>query len=286
MKISYVNSYTNTYKNLNSVKKENSKITQPSFKRSYWDDDENENNNSYSLFDRLRDYTLFNTGAHEFQKKQIYGIKAEELSEEEKQMLSFDYDKLKSLYVNNLTVSTDRKGVRGSCLLGANSVLLPKIKACGIEKIIDLRDERNFNEPYNACKENGLEYLCMPMKTDKMICDGYTKYLPAIFKAMDEGKYYIGCEEGLNRTDTMIALHYLLDPDVNVVPVLKSEDPLTIIKIARDNIKKYIKEYKQEHKSEEIEPIVESLGWKDVQHFKSEYRQRLVRLSHLNVNNN
>lgn len=123
-----------------------------------------------------------------------------------------DIDRLKELNITNLQC-IGKSGVRGESLSAdRNYKFIPKVKECGIETIIDLRTADHTDKFKAKCQKFGLNYIHIPIDSkvtsDREILDN----LPTLFKAIEDGKFYIACAQGKHRTDIAFAINYLFNP--------------------------------------------------------------------------
>lgn len=129
-----------------------------------------------------------------------------------------DFESLKQLKITNFQI-VDNKGVRGESLSAKrNYRFLSKIKEYGINRVIDLRTA-DYTPKYKLkCNSNGLDYMHIPIDAKTTPAKDIIKNLPKLFKALDEGKYYIACAQGRHRTDIAFAMNYLFNPKAQKVP--------------------------------------------------------------------
>lgn len=129
-----------------------------------------------------------------------------------------DFESLKNLKITNFQI-VDNKGVRGESLSAKrNYRFLSKIKDYGIERVIDLRTADYTPKFKLKCNSNGLDYMHIPIDAKTTPAKDIIKNLPKLFKALDEGKYYIACAQGRHRTDIAFAMNYLFNPKAQKVP--------------------------------------------------------------------
>ncbi len=275
MKISCINNYYNKPINI-KPKTASFKGRDNDIRDELWED-------NYSM-SMLRAHALFEAGAHECFNIKVHSIPTENISDEEAKKLDFDYNSLKKLPVNNLTITTNRKGVRGSCLLEKNKKYLNDLKKAGINQVIDLRETNNPAAYSELCKENGLKYVYFPINGNNEMTQYNKAHLADLIKAINDGNFYIACAEGINRTDITLALNYLVNPNEKIVPHLKSRSPLQAIKYAQKNMKIFTDNFET---PEEKEAYFENLGWRAddksaFEAFNQEYKNRNIHLTSVN----
>ena len=152
---------------------------------------------------------------------------------------SLDIARLKALGISHFRL-IDSNSIRGVTLANQKHSILTELKECGINTIIDLRNEGGENSKYaQACRENGLDYINFKLKINmpifnmphatKLTIDEritqnneFIKRLPAFFKLMDNGKYYMAGLLGLHRTDLAVVLNYLINPNEPKTPPILS----------------------------------------------------------------
>ena len=107
-------------------------------------------------------------------------------------------------------------------LRGRNIVTLPKeildeAEAMGLSCIIDLRTEASgdFNN-------SNIDYFYFPISFDPSCDTSVIKNLGGFFDRMEAGNLYIGCANGIHRTDLAIALNYAFNTECTEIPVLAS----------------------------------------------------------------
>ncbi len=257
-------------KNTNLLNEKCGKNKNVSFK-SYYDDD---NYWEDSPLDKLRDHFLYGIRAYECVKEPPFQIFAKDLSENDIQKLDFNYNDLKSLKLNNFTILKNKKGVRGSCIVeGYNFKYINDVKNAGIERIIDLREIDNSAEIYKICNKYGLEYFNFPISYNMETGQENIDKLPELLELINQGKIYIGCEEGINRTDMTLAINYLFNPKEKVIPDLESASPSKILEYTQDFANSIFS-----NESFDKKEFAESLGWKDYISFENEYCEKLSKL--------
>ncbi|MCD7879079.1 MAG: hypothetical protein LUG16_04000 [Candidatus Gastranaerophilales bacterium] len=243
--------------------------------RDYWED--------HRVADALRNHLLYMAGAYTCLNQKPHEIETERLSENDNKKLSFDYSNLCKRNIKNMTITTKRKGVSCSYLLtDRHKNEIEKLKESGLEQIIDLREKRNTNNCKELCEAAGLKYVQFPMSCLNRVYDDSIEYLPDFINAIKEGNFYIGCLEGINRTDIALALNYVLNPEEKMTPKLKSASPKSAIKNTKTAIDTMFK--KQKDGSYNIpENLLKEFGWKDSNEFLKSYKTRIMNL--LEVNN-
>lgn len=148
---------------------------------------------------------------------------------------SLDIARLKALGISHFRL-IDSNSVRGVTLANQKKSILPELKECGIDTIIDLRAEGDENSVYaKDCAESGLEYMNFKLKINMPIFNAplstklsseerakqnheFIERLPKFFEKMNNGKYYMACLLGLHRTDLAVTMNYLLNPKEPVTP--------------------------------------------------------------------
>lgn len=133
-----------------------------------------------------------------------------------KAVRDIDAESLKALHINHFRF-IDANSVRGVTLSEESTDVLKKLKECGIERVIDLREDNENSLKYaQNCANVGLKYFNFqlnPKATSFVV-----QQLPKFFKAMNDGRCYIACYLGLHRTDFAVTLNYLLNPKEPVSP--------------------------------------------------------------------
>lgn len=129
-----------------------------------------------------------------------------------------DAESLKALHINHFRF-IDANSVRGVTLSEESTDVLKKLKECGIEKVIDLRNDIERSPKYaQDCANIGLKYLSFQVNPNAVNSVVNLQQLPKFFKAMNDGRCYIACKLGLHRTDFAVTLNYLLNPKEPVSP--------------------------------------------------------------------
>ena len=122
--------------------------------------------------------------------------------------------------IPNLARIGDNK-YRGEALSSPkNRKFLNEISSCGIGTIIDLRDKYNSQDYPDLCKEFNIKYVNIPIDASSVPTRQIIDSLPELFKAIDNGNFYIHCAQGLHRTDIALALNYVFNPNADKPPVL------------------------------------------------------------------
>lgn len=198
----------------------------------------------------------------------------------------FNYDEIGKFNIKNLTLTTDQKGIRGSSIFNKpNKKYMQELKKQGIRTIIDLRAESSAGN-ITFCNCSGLEYVSFPIYYDINLTPIQSKEmigkLPAFFKALDEGNFYIGCTEGTNRTDVGIALNYLLNPNTVEVPEFLSINPEKSFLMTKKVLNNLFK--KVDKRAYIIsDEVAKYLGWPSSEKLSEKLSKRLVALSHKNI---
>lgn len=148
---------------------------------------------------------------------------------------SLDIARLKNLGIKHFRL-IDSNSIRGVTLSNQKPSLLTELKECGIDTIIDLRQEGSVDSTYaQECNKRGLEYVNFKIKAKMPIFNAPTatklsleeknkanqefiSMLPTFFEKMNKGKYYMACLLGLHRTDLAVTLNYLLNPKEPITP--------------------------------------------------------------------
>ena len=135
-----------------------------------------------------------------------------------------DVESISSLNIPELRFITENStviGVRGRTLSAPKRRwVLPKMKAAGIETIIDLRaGDHSDNYPV-VCEEVGLEYFHFPIDRSRTPDAIIIAKLPDFIRIISNGGFYISCALGLHRTDIALSLYYLFNPKAQEPPVL------------------------------------------------------------------
>ncbi len=233
-------------------------------------------------------YPLYrDTGAHELIDDAPYEIKSQEISENDK--LNFNYNNLKKIGIQNLTISTNKKGVRGSSIFSkTNRKHLPLLKENGINSVIDLRAESNVERCIGQCAYNGLKYIPFPIDYDQKLTleqiNSIKNLMPDFINAMNDGNYYIGCNEGTNRTDVAFGLNYLFNPKEKTIPEFKSKSPQKSLQMTKRITNTLLTQNADGQYVYLDNEFVKKLGWKNLDEFISEYTLKAKNLSLYNIN--
>jgi len=201
--------------------------------------------------------------------------------------LNFDYVSLSKLGINNLVLATNEKGVRGSTIFAKNNRKhLHNLKQNGIEQVIDLRTESNVDRCIQQCAYNELGYTSFPIYyAKKLTVDEVNltrEKMPQFIQAMENGKFYIGCSEGTNRTDTAFAINYLFNPNEKIVPVFVSQKPQKSLQMST-NFARQILGRGTDQRYDFPESFIRSLGWESSDSFLIEFERRLKNIGLANT---
>ncbi|MCD8024484.1 MAG: hypothetical protein LUE64_03005 [Candidatus Gastranaerophilales bacterium] len=133
----------------------------------------------------------------------------------------FNAEKLEELNIPNFAY-TCNEGIRGESLSSKrNRKFLKPIKNAGIETVIDLRDGYTSKNYRQMCNDCGLKYYNFPVDSssvdDRTIIDN----MPLMFDAINRGRFYIACAQGLHRTDIALAINYVFNPKAIDVPEMR-----------------------------------------------------------------
>ena len=191
----------------------------------------------------------------------------------------FDFEQLKNLNIENFALSADKKGVRGRCILNKSQTYLQKLKEAGIEQIIDLRKEGNTTACTAACDKFGLKYLNFPIEYNSPMTAENIKNLPLFIKAMNDGKYYIGCNMGTHRTDVAIGLSYIFNPDSKVIPTFKSGNSTKAIELLKKACNEILQRNKRTRSFDVPEDFLIEMGWENKGKFLEEFTRRIKLIS-------
>ena len=128
--------------------------------------------------------------------------------------------RLTELGIGNLHPVFDR-GVRGATLARRchDGKSLETLKDAGICKIIDLRTADHNDRLELRCKAAGLAYHHIPVDSAVRSPELLYADLSLLLDLLDEGGFYISCQQGLHRTDIALALYYFFHND-DEVPVM------------------------------------------------------------------
>ncbi|MBQ7450582.1 hypothetical protein IJS77_04125, partial [bacterium] len=194
----------------------------------------------------------------------------------------FDYEVLRSLNIDNFALSPDGRGVRGRCLLNRDPKYLQKLKEAGIEQIIDLRKEGNSAASKTLCANNGLQYLNFPVEYNIPMTAENINNLPLFIKAMQSGKYYIGCNMGTHRTDVALGISYIFNPDATVVPTFRSLNKIKAIEMLKKSCNEILGRNKVTKEFSVTDEYLRKMGWESKERFFEEFKKRFQLIS---VNN-
>ena len=132
--------------------------------------------------------------------------------------------------VNLYPVGTE--GVRGRNIVTISEEAFYIIKEQGVKYIIDLRDDcelKNIKlENVTVTEKDGkiyldnIEYVVFPVDHNRGTHDmDIIKNLGKLFDIMENGSFYIGCANGLHRTDFTLAINYVLNVTTKDIPVMR-----------------------------------------------------------------
>ncbi len=131
---------------------------------------------------------------------------------------TFNYDLLEQSGIPNLHPLNDN-GVRGGTLSGRKGrKFIPILKKAGIKNVIDLRGGDASSSYEELCKKNGLNYYNIPLNPQELDSAQLTENLQKLFQVINKGKFYIGCAQGLHRTDIAVAINYMFNPKASTIP--------------------------------------------------------------------
>ena len=135
-----------------------------------------------------------------------------------------DNDGLLSCNIPNLKLIKDNSiaiGARGQTLSSSKKRgMLTKIKAAGIQTVIDLRAGDHSDSFPEACQLAGLDYLHFPVDRFRTPDSVIIKNLPIFMQTINRGSFYISCALGLHRTDIALSLFYIFNLKANEPPIL------------------------------------------------------------------
>ena len=233
--------------------------------------------------DYLRYLIFLDAGAHELIDDAPYNIEARAATTK----TAFNYDEIQKLGIENLTIATNQKGIRGSSIFAKpNKKHMAELSEYGIEQIIDLRAEGNADKCSAQCERNGLKYVSFPVYYNKKMTQEEIKTtkesLPNLIEAINKGNFYIGCSEGTNRTDVAFSLNYLFNPNETVVPKFESKTPHKSMQMTCQ----ILNAITDKNKSGEYtitDDFAKSLGWKNADELKQSLTTRLAQLSEANT---
>jgi len=89
----------------------------------------------------------------------------------------------------------------------------------GVCRLIDLRTADHNDKLMAACQLRGIEYYHFPVDSCVQDPGELARNLPELFHLIDDGGFYISCQQGLHRTDIALALYYFFH-DAREVPVM------------------------------------------------------------------
>ena len=238
--------------------------------------------------DAIRYHIYETTGAYSLIDDAPYRINPANISDSEYDNLPFNYRELQKLNIQNLTLSTNKKGVRASSIFAKNNKkFMPLLKDYGINTIIDLRAESNIERSAQFAGSKGLDYVFFPIHYDQKLTpeqiDSMKASMPNFFDAMDKGSFYIGCNEGTNRTDVAFGINYLFNPNEKVVPKFESKTPQKSIQMTRRIVNDFLKQDIDGAYINIDDNFVKNLGWSDLDTFISELGNRLKKLNLSNL---
>jgi len=111
-------------------------------------------------------------------------------------------------------------GLRGETWAAArNRRWIEAAVGMGVRRLIDLRTADHNDKLMVSCQQLGIEYYHFPVDSCVQNPDELARNLPALFRLIHEGGFYISCQQGLHRTDIALALYYFFH-DANEVPVM------------------------------------------------------------------
>ncbi len=91
---------------------------------------------------------------------------------------------------------------------------LGRLRASGIGLVIDLRPAGGTARLAGGAERAGLEYRNIPLDGRNTDFRQIIRALPELFGLMDKGGFYIADDAGRSRTDTALAMYYVLHPSV------------------------------------------------------------------------
>ena len=192
-------------------------------------------------------------------------------------------------------IKTNLFGIDETSLRGRNIVTLPEeffdiAKAKGLKCIIDLRSEAGDNIGIKQDKikvEDGktyiddVEYFLFPVDHNEGKCDEQTiRLLGEFFRRMESGNLYIGCANGLHRTDFALALNFVLNTKTKNPPELKD----SMIKDLKPSVKRIydkIQELIRTKTPEELEQM--GLDKETLEKLPKDEKEFLARLNALPI---
>lgn len=111
-------------------------------------------------------------------------------------------------------------GIRGRTMSSRHQdYAWPIIRDCGIDTIIDLREDGIYTRLNKLCEKFGLEYFYFPIDTKaeniKCLIDDFENFC----KKIDRGHFYIACAMGLHRTDIALCTYWVFyGADKGIIP--------------------------------------------------------------------
>ena len=135
-----------------------------------------------------------------------------------------DIGSLASLGIPDLRVVTENGeviGVRGQCLAcRKNRWHFDAVLGAGVSTIIDLRTGDYRNDLLFLCEKNGIGYYHIPIDKKHTPAHEIISRLPLLIEALSCRNFYISCTQGLHRTDTALALHFMFNPKAVDPPLM------------------------------------------------------------------
>lgn len=111
-------------------------------------------------------------------------------------------------------------GIRGRTMSSRHQdYAWPIIRDCGIDTIIDLREDGIYTRLNELCEKFGLDYFYFPIDTKaenvKCLIDDFENFC----KKIDRGHFYIACAMGLHRTDIALCTYWVFyGADKGIIP--------------------------------------------------------------------
>lgn len=132
----------------------------------------------------------------------------------ENRQIAIDIAKLAELGIRNLHEVFGR-GVRGETLARGfcSDEALARVREAGITKVVDLRTADHNARLSARCAAVGLGYDHIPIDASSTSPDVLLAGLSRLFEIVDDGGFYISCQQGLHRTDIAFALYYFYHDD-------------------------------------------------------------------------
>ena len=176
----------------------------------------------------------------------------------------------------NLRDMPDLNGLRGKTPLSGKEkglmFRLGKIKAAGVETVIDLRASGECSQAARKTLDKlNLNYLNFPVEDCQWTLsslDDITKYINTINK----GNFYVGCANGEARTDLAVAINYILNPQAKGLPKLYFGSTSSSRVSIKENLQKILDVIEQKPE------IVNEWGWKNFAEFKNAFNSRFGNL--------